>query len=274
MESRGYFGGAMCRSISIAMFVALAHGFLFAQQPTSSFEPTQPQPERAKVYSVGPGVTAPELLPLDLPPITPEKCKKKFAGKVELSLLVDTAGRARNIMFLRPLGTEADRYALHIADADRFVPGTADGKPVVVADSLEVKIQSCLVESKDGAGNKSYALKLRSAPVQELRIFTSSQSDAVLSSANSSWKDTDADNAPIFKVGGGIAPPVLLFQPEAEFSDEAREKKISGTCWFSFVVDAQGMPHNLQETQKLGYGLDEKAFEAVARYRFKPATKN
>jgi len=70
------------------------------------------QPARVKVYAVGPGVTAPELLPLNLPPIPSSKCKNKVNGKVVLSVLVDEKGRPRNIMFLKPLGSELDKFAL------------------------------------------------------------------------------------------------------------------------------------------------------------------
>ena len=37
------------------------------------------------------------------------------------------------------------------------------------------------------------------------------------------------------------------------------------------VVDAQGNPQNPRVTRALGMGLDEKAIEAVMKYKFKPA---
>jgi len=41
----------------------------------------------------------------------------------------------------------------------------------------------------------------------------------------------------------------------------------------SIIVDAQGYPRNPRLVRSLGMGLDEKALEAVQRYRFKPAIK-
>jgi protein TonB len=38
-------------------------------------------------------------------------------------------------------------------------------------------------------------------------------------------------------------------------------------------VDAHGYPRNPRVVRSLGMGLDEKALDAVARYRFKPAMK-
>jgi TonB family protein len=70
---------------------------------------------------------------------------------------------------------------------------------------------------------------------------------------------------------GGVSNPVPLLTPEAEFSDEARRNKHQGICVVFVIVDAHGNPQNPRVVQSLGMGLDEKALEAVKRYRFKPA---
>src|ERR1035437_1331409 len=78
----------------------------------------------------------------------------------------------------------------------------------------------------------------------------------------------------LYHVGGGISAPVPLIQPEAEFSDEARRAKYQGLCLISVIVDAQGNPQNPKVVRALGMGLDEKAMEAVRKYKFKPAMKD
>jgi TonB family protein len=40
------------------------------------------------------------------------------------------------------------------------------------------------------------------------------------------------------------------------------------------VVGKDGHPYNVRVGQSLGMGLDEKAMEAVNRWRFRPATLN
>ena len=45
-------------------------------------------------------------------------------------------------------------------------------------------------------------------------------------------------------------------------------------CTIALIVDAHGMPQNPRVVRALGMGLDEKALEAVMRYKFKPAMKN
>jgi protein TonB len=73
------------------------------------------------------------------------------------------------------------------------------------------------------------------------------------------------------RVGDGVSAPKAIFQPEAEFSDEARRAKYEGTVVVTLIVDANGNPQNVHVTRTLGMGLDEKAVEAVQKYKFKPA---
>jgi len=75
----------------------------------------------------------------------------------------------------------------------------------------------------------------------------------------------------VYQVGNGVSPPRAIFQPEAEFSDEARRAKYEGTVVVTLIVDANGNPQNVHVTRTLGMGLDEKAVEAVQKYKFKPA---
>jgi periplasmic protein TonB len=82
-------------------------------------------------------------------------------------------------------------------------------------------------------------------------------------------------NGGVYSPGvGGVSDPIPLVTPEAEFSDEARRHKAQGIVMISVIVDAQGNPRDPRVTRALGMGLDEKAIEAVMRYRFKPAKKD
>ena len=75
-------------------------------------------------------------------------------------------------------------------------------------------------------------------------------------------------------VGGSVLPPVVIFEPQAEFSEEARKSKVSGNVLVYFILDEHGKPTHIRVMKGLGMGLDEKALEAVAEYRFKPAREN
>ncbi len=78
----------------------------------------------------------------------------------------------------------------------------------------------------------------------------------------------------IYQIGGRVSAPVPLNTVEAEFSDEARRAKYQGVCLISMIVDTNGNPQNPRVVRALGMGLDEKALEAVRKYKFKPAMKD
>jgi periplasmic protein TonB len=78
----------------------------------------------------------------------------------------------------------------------------------------------------------------------------------------------------VYHVGGGVSPPRVVYQPDIEFSEEARKAKYQGTCVLALIVDANGHPTNIRVTSSLGMGLDEKAIEAAKKYRFEPGMKD
>ncbi|HEV2468804.1 MAG TPA: energy transducer TonB [Candidatus Sulfotelmatobacter sp.] len=78
----------------------------------------------------------------------------------------------------------------------------------------------------------------------------------------------------IFHVGGGVSAPRAIYQPEPEFSEEARKAKYQGVCTLGLIVGTDGRPTNIRVLGSLGMGLDEKAIEAVKNWRFEPAMKD
>ncbi len=77
-----------------------------------------------------------------------------------------------------------------------------------------------------------------------------------------------------YRIGGGVSPPSVLSKVEPEYSEEARKAKWQGTVVLQLVVDEHGMPQQMKVTRSLGLGLDQKAIEAVAKWRFKPGLKD
>ena len=76
------------------------------------------------------------------------------------------------------------------------------------------------------------------------------------------------------RIGGGVSAPVILYQPEPEFSEEARKAKVAGNVLVYIQVDTTGRPTHIRILRGIGLGLDEKALEAVRQYKFKPAMEN
>jgi len=77
-----------------------------------------------------------------------------------------------------------------------------------------------------------------------------------------------------YKIGGGVSAPAVILKVEPEYSEEARKAKFQGTVLLSVIVDEKGNPRDLRVVRPLGLGLDEKAIEAVMKWRFRPGLKD
>lgn len=71
-----------------------------------------------------------------------------------------------------------------------------------------------------------------------------------------------------------MSPPHPTYQPDPDYSDEARKAKYQGTILIYLVIDVSGMTRDLQILRPLGLGLDEKAVAAVSTWKFEPAQKD
>ncbi|MEO8026964.1 MAG: energy transducer TonB [Bryobacteraceae bacterium] len=77
-----------------------------------------------------------------------------------------------------------------------------------------------------------------------------------------------------YRIGGGVSAPAVLLKVEPEYSEEARKAKWQGTVVLAIVVDEKGHARDLKVIRSLGLGLDQKAIEAVEKWRFKPGMKD
>jgi periplasmic protein TonB len=77
-----------------------------------------------------------------------------------------------------------------------------------------------------------------------------------------------------YRIGGGVSAPAVLAKVEPEYSEEARKAKFQGTVMLYIEVDENGKPKNLRVVRPLGLGLDEKAIEAVSKWKFRPGFKD
>ena len=66
-------------------------------------------------------------------------------------------------------------------------------------------------------------------------------------------------------------PPKLTHGPDPSYSKEARKKHYEGTVVLWIVIGSDGRVHDLKVARPVGMGLDEKAIEAVKKWRFDPA---
>lgn len=67
---------------------------------------------------------------------------------------------------------------------------------------------------------------------------------------------------------------VIVARPEPKYTEEARQKGVTGTVALRGIFGADGRLRNVKVYQALGRGLDENAIEAALCIRFFPAEKD
>ena len=80
--------------------------------------------------------------------------------------------------------------------------------------------------------------------------------------------------APQPSADSGVSNPQVLYRVRPEYSEEAREAKHQGAVLLGFEVWEDGRAHNIRVLSSLGLGLDEKAIEAIKKWKFSPGTKD
>ncbi len=79
----------------------------------------------------------------------------------------------------------------------------------------------------------------------------------------------------VYRVGeAGVSPPRAVYNPDPKYTDEAAKAKLEGSVIVSGTVEPDGSVDHIFVRRGLGMGLDEKAVEAVSRWRFEPARKD
>jgi periplasmic protein TonB len=79
----------------------------------------------------------------------------------------------------------------------------------------------------------------------------------------------------VYRVGGAVSPPRVISKVVPEYTQEALQARREGNVDLQVVVTRDGVASDIHEIlQPLGFGLDEKAIEAVRQWRFKPGEKS
>jgi hypothetical protein len=239
--------------------------------------------EHVKLFNDVRGFMAPILLPLKLAPHVESECNgEKQSSDVRLSFIVDTNGRARNIVFEQALGNDLDYLALQIMEADRFSPGELSGAAAAAAGAVEMHFEACAEVKKDQFDEETAEVRMLAPPEQKYDLSFRPEGITADGQTEVSLRPiSDSFETPIRieKVGGDVTPPKVLYSAAAEFSDYARKKQIGGSGNFSVVVDQHGLPQDVQldtsdaDSKLLDPSLVQEAIKALRQYRFKPAMK-
>jgi TonB family protein len=76
-----------------------------------------------------------------------------------------------------------------------------------------------------------------------------------------------------YRPGSGIEPPRILREVKADYTDDARRRRVEGEVVLEIVVRRDGSVGSLKVVRGLDPGLDERAAAAVRQWRFEPARR-
>jgi TonB family protein len=241
----------------IALLV-LSAGAAWAQQELApspedgplNMKPVPPTPDIDGVYSAGPGIVAPFVVQRATAGYPAHLPADGVDGVCVLSLVVGADGVPANIQVVTSHGAAFDTATIDALKQFKFEPGTLDGKPVPVRVYARTR----------------FFADMRPAVTT---ILTHQGPNG------GSWQSFGGNDGPLRPFSKAYdKPPIATYSPAAEFSDEARRKKIQGTVMVSALVTEEGLTTDLRVEKSLGYGLDEKALQCVRKYRFQPAIKD
>jgi len=137
-------------------------------------------------------------------------------------------------------------------------------------------------KNKEAVEALELALKLAHTPEQTAAVENVLQTVRKLEAAQAKMQRqglTPIEGAQRSGKGGaenspGVTDARGIYTPQPDYTEEAREARRQGVCVLSLIVGVDGKTSNIIVTKKLGMGLDEKAVEAVSKWRFEPGRRN
>jgi protein TonB len=76
-----------------------------------------------------------------------------------------------------------------------------------------------------------------------------------------------------YRPGSGIEAPRLLREVRADYTEEARQRGLSGDVVLEIIVRRDGSVGDVRILQGLGAGLNDRAVQAVRQWKFAPARR-
>ena len=84
-------------------------------------------------------------------------------------------------------------------------------------------------------------------------------------------KDVFGNGDSLGRYGPNFTPPTCAYCPYPTYTDEARHGKVQGSVTLQVLVGVDGRAQQIRIVQGIGFGLDERAVEAVRGWKFVPA---
>jgi TonB family protein len=182
---------------------------------------------------------------------------------------------------------------------------TRDAAAPATAEAAKPATQAVTVETNEALKESNKALKESTEALKEtndaLKAVSPAHSAMVMNKALNSIFANDIDpvmmshlpeywqeyftsksehrqfmpkDASIKVVSEGMTPPRVLNSIDPSSNEYAQKYGIAGMELLRTVVDATGVPRQMAIQRPIGFGLDEKAVEAIKNSHFTPATVN
>ena len=162
-------------------------------------------------------------------------------------------------------GFEPASYAEALMAAAQTLTSTRMiGCPMLTQNTFRSRIARLLA---DGMPRVSSSSTLRRAAV----VFAG----AVITIGLLNGAPQSPDQSGVYKVGGGVSAPRVMFREGSGVHAGSQRGQSGGHCSCSghgWHVD--GLAHDINGIKSLGSGLDEKAVEAVQKWKFAPGPKD
>lgn len=93
-------------------------------------------------------------------------------------------------------------------------------------------------------------------------------------SKNSPPTEDTEDSGPVYTTSEVTRKAVIVLRPNPQYTEAARERRVSGTVILKVVLSSSGKVANIEAKTTLPRGLTEKAMEAARQIKFVPAIKD
>jgi TonB family protein len=221
----------------------------------------------------------------------------KINGSPAIGSFTVCAFQVRKItLSKKKLEIEADRYGLHFRGAlpfedegnaydqvkisDKPVHLTIEREPIVIP---KAKKKTAAAPAGDpGAMAQAHSDQLMNQALEN--VFASDLDARMLAQLPSYWQGYFASkqqrrpfmpaDASVKVLTDGMRPPRVLNAIDPASNEFAQQYGIAGMEMLRTVVDATGNPKEIAISRPIGFGLDERAVDAVKKSHFKPALVN
>ena len=183
----------------------------------------------------------------------------KQEGSDEYYLLLS----AKGIEDVQPVTTTSANAIPAIRSADYNLPFPDNGPEKIVRRG----IITCSEYTKPSCSLVLYATSSTPAPPASAPVAPQAVTSAPAPIAPESVTAASAPPA-------GFSSPQLVYKVDPKYTEEDGQAKREGAVMLKIIVNQEGVPEDITIFKSLSPGLDQNAKECVAKWRFKPGTKD